>query len=62
MDNERSAEVLLYIDEDRRKKFLKNFSTKEIADNIINEIDSDDAADMCKNYLNINKMKLFSTK
>lgn len=46
MDNERSAEVLLYIDEDARKKFLKNFSTKEIADNIINEIDSDDAADI----------------
>ena len=46
MDNERSAEVLLYIDEDARKKFLRNFSTKEIADNIINEIDSDDAADI----------------
>ena len=46
MDNERSAEVLLYIDEDERKKFLRNFSTKEIADNIINEIDSDDAADI----------------
>ncbi len=46
MDNELSAEVLLEIDEEYRKKFLKNFSAKEIADEIINEIDSDDAADI----------------
>lgn len=46
MDNELSAEVLLEVDEEQRKKFLKTFSTKEIADEIINEIDSDDAADI----------------
>ncbi len=46
MDNEVSAEMLLYVDEDLRKNFLKNFSTKEIAEEIIGEIDSDDAADI----------------
>lgn len=46
MDNEKSAEVLLEIDEDERKKFLKGLSTQEIADEIIGEIDSDDAADI----------------
>lgn len=46
MDNEKSAEVLLEIDEDERKNFLKGLSTQEIADEIINEIDSDDAADI----------------
>ena len=46
MDNELSAEMLLYINEDERKDFLKNFSTKEIAEEIIGEIDSDDAADI----------------
>lgn len=46
MDNDVSAEMLLYLDEDERKDFLKNFSTKEIADEIIGEMDSDDAADI----------------
>ncbi|MDO4763772.1 MAG: magnesium transporter [Flavobacteriaceae bacterium] len=46
MDNELSAEMLLYVDENERKEFLKTFSTKEIAEEIIGEIDSDDAADI----------------
>lgn len=46
MDNEQSAEMLLYIDEEERKNFLKNLSTQEIAEEIIREIDSDDAADI----------------
>lgn len=46
MDNELSAEMLLYIDEEERKDFLKNLSTQEIAEEIIGEIDSDDAADI----------------
>ncbi|MCG7280560.1 magnesium transporter [Chryseobacterium taklimakanense] len=46
MTNEQSAEMLLEIDEDKRKKFLSTLSSKEIADEIINEIDSDDAADI----------------
>lgn len=46
MTNEQSAEMLLEIDEDKRRKFLNTLSSKEIADEIINEIDSDDAADI----------------
>ncbi|MDY3338839.1 magnesium transporter [Riemerella anatipestifer] len=46
MSNEKSAEVLLEIDEDERKSFMKGLSSQEIADEIINEIDSDDAADI----------------
>ena len=46
MSNEQSAEMLLEIDEDKRKKFLAQLSSKEIADEIINEIDSNDAADI----------------
>lgn len=46
MDNELSAEMLLYVDEEERRDFLKNFSTQEIAEEIIGEIDSDDAADI----------------
>ena len=46
MDNELSAEMLLYVDEEERKDFLKNLSTQEIAEEIIGEIDSDDAADI----------------
>lgn len=46
MDNELSAEMLLYLDEDERKNFLKNLSTQEIAEQIIGEIDSDDATDI----------------
>lgn len=46
MDNDHSAEMLLYLDEEERKNFLKNLSTKEIAEEIIGEIDSDDAADI----------------
>ncbi|MHA6697812.1 magnesium transporter [Chryseobacterium sp. A301] len=46
MGNEQSAEMLLEIDEDQRKKFLTQLSSKEIADEIIGEIHSDDAADL----------------
>ncbi len=46
MGNEQSAEMLLEIDEDQRKKFLSQLSSKEIADEIIGEIHSDDAADI----------------
>ncbi len=46
MANEQSAEMVLEIDEDQRRKFLTQLSSKEIADEIIGEIHSDDAADL----------------
>ncbi len=45
LDSEKTAEVLLDIDEDVREKILKNLSAKEIAEEI-EELDSDDAADI----------------
>ena len=46
MDNERSAEVLLCIDEDERKKFLKTSLPKKLQIISSTKWDSDDAADI----------------
>jgi len=46
IDNEDSANVLLELDEDDRKDSLHLYSAKEIAEDIIDEMDSDDAADV----------------
>lgn len=46
LENEISADVFLELEEDDRKRLLKQFSTKEIAEELINEMDTDDAADI----------------
>jgi len=46
LDNEISADVLVELDEDDREKLLASFTSKEIAEEIIENIESDDAADM----------------
>lgn len=46
LDEELAAEALLELDEDVREKFLFSFSSKEIAESIIDNIDTDDAADV----------------
>ena len=45
LDSEKTSEILTELDEDTREKILKNFSAKEIA-NEVEEMDSDDAADI----------------
>ena len=45
LDEERQADVLIELDEDKREDLLKTFSTKEIARQLEN-LDSDDAADV----------------
>ena len=45
IDTKISAEIISTLDSDDRKKFLKNFTSKEIA-SYINVIDSDDAVDI----------------
>ncbi|MEN9703032.1 MAG: hypothetical protein RLZZ209_458 [Bacteroidota bacterium] len=45
IDTKLAAEIISTIDSDDRKKFLKNFTSKEIAQ-YINVIDSDDAVDI----------------
>src|SRR5690606_37864910 len=46
LDNEVSAAVLLELEEEDRKKLLKLFSSKEIAEDLIIEMDTDDAVDV----------------
>lgn len=45
LDKDVDAQILSYIDEDTRTKFLKNFESKDIA-NMLEFVDSDDAADI----------------
>src|SRR5690606_23190739 len=45
LNSEKTAEVLMEIDEDYREKILDNLSSKEIADEL-EEMDTDDAADI----------------
>jgi len=46
LENETSADILLELEEDDRKKILHTFSAKEIANEVINEMDTDDAVDI----------------
>ncbi len=41
-----APDVLLEIDDDTRERFLENLTSKEIAEQLIDQIDSDDAADV----------------
>ena len=45
LDADRASDVLTYMEEDRREKFLASLSPKEIAEQLIDNLDSDDAAD-----------------
>jgi len=46
LEHDFSADVLLELDENLREKILHNLSSKEIAEQVIDNIDSDDAADV----------------
>lgn len=46
LDNEVSADVLLELEEEDRKKLLNLLSPKEIAEELITEMDTDDAVDV----------------
>src|SRR5690606_10786368 len=46
LDKDISADVFLELEDDDRKKLLNQFSTKEIAEELIPEMDTDDAADI----------------
>lgn len=45
-DEERAAEVIAWLDEDYREKFLAQLSSREIAEQFVENLDSDDAADI----------------
>jgi magnesium transporter len=46
IDEEKAAEVIAWMDEDSREKFLAQLSSKEIAEQFVENLDSDDAADI----------------
>ena len=46
LDDETSADVLVELDDDIRERLLETLSTKEIAENVIENLESDDAADI----------------
>ncbi|MBL4657464.1 MAG: magnesium transporter, partial [Flavobacteriales bacterium] len=46
IEEEKAADVLVELEDDVRDKFLKTFSSEEIADQIIDNVESDDAADV----------------
>jgi magnesium transporter len=46
IDEEKAAEMVAFLDEDVREKFLDQLTSKEIAENFVENLDSDDAADI----------------
>lgn len=46
LEPETAAEVMLELDEDRREELLGSLTSKEIAEDLLEHIDSDDAADV----------------
>ena len=46
MEGEAAAEVLIELDEDLRDELLNSLTSKEIAEDVLEHIDSDDAADV----------------
>ena len=46
LEPETAAEVILELDEDRREGLLESLTSKEIAEDLLEHIDSDDAADV----------------
>lgn len=46
IDEEKAAEVITWLDEDYREKFLSLLSSREIAEQFVENLDSDDAADI----------------
>lgn len=46
IEEEKAAEVFTFMDEDLREKFMNILSPKEIAERVIDNLDSDDAADI----------------
>ncbi|MCF2218768.1 hypothetical protein H9Q08_05580 [Chryseobacterium sp. PS-8] len=59
IDNDISSSVLLELDEDERGKLIESFSAKEIAEEMIQEMDSDDAADIISELSEGKKEEVF---
>lgn len=60
LENEDSAAVLLELDEEYRRRLLKNLSSKQIAEEVIQELESDDAADVISELSDSKKQEVIS--
>ena len=59
LDSEKTAEILLELEDDLREKILKNLSAKEIAEEL-DEMDTDDAADIISELSQSKKEEVIS--
>jgi magnesium transporter len=60
LDAARASAVLTYMEEDKREDFLGSLSSKEIAEQFIDNLDSDDAADMLNLFPKEQKEEIIS--
>ena len=50
MGDELKADVLIDLEENLRERLLESFSSKEIVEDVIDNLDSDDAADVIQEF------------
>ena len=60
LENETSADILLELEEEDRKKLLHTYSAKEIANEVINEMDTDDAVDIINELSDRKKVEVIA--
>ena len=59
-NEEKSAEILIELDEDIRERFIDPLSSKEIVNELINNLESDDAADVIQELSNKKQKEVLS--
>ena len=57
---EKSAEILIELDEEIREKFIDNLSSKEIVNDLINNLESDDAVDVIQELTDKKQQEVLS--
>jgi magnesium transporter len=59
-NEEKSAEILIELDEEIREKFIDNLSSKEIVNDLINNLESDDAVDVIQELTDKKQQEVLS--
>ena len=59
-EDEESADILVELDEESRETVLENLSSQEIAEELIENLDSDDAADIIADFPSEKKVEVLS--
>lgn len=60
LDQEKASDTLVELEEDVREKFLESFSAKEIAENVIDHMETDEAADVISELPESKKAEVLS--